>query len=107
MQVPSFTAAKILWLKRNEPELYAHMEHVLLPHDYMNYYLTGRMVMEASSSTTPSIVKHLQYQHFAVQRSCCLALPTGYCNLTMQPTTWKGHVQLLTTMQTHVCMHAW
>eukprot|EP00877_Chromochloris_zofingiensis_P014117 jgi/Chrzof1/895/Cz01g32300.t1 len=49
--VPSFTAAKILWLKRNEPELYAHMEHVLLPHDYMNYYLTGRMVMEAGDAS--------------------------------------------------------
>lgn len=44
--LPGYTAPKILWLKRNEPENYARLRHVLLPHDYLNYYLTGNMVME-------------------------------------------------------------
>lgn len=42
-------ATKILWLKRHEPEHYARLAHVLLPHDYINYCLTGRLAMEASS----------------------------------------------------------
>jgi len=41
-----FTASKILWLKRNEPENFAKLSTILLPHNYINYYLTGKAVME-------------------------------------------------------------
>jgi xylulokinase len=37
----SFTAAKILWVKKNEPEVYARCRHILLPKDYIRYKLTG------------------------------------------------------------------
>ncbi|CAJ1951212.1 unnamed protein product [Cylindrotheca closterium] len=32
---PSFTAPKILWMKRNEPELYDKAKWFILPHDYV------------------------------------------------------------------------
>lgn len=41
-----FTASKILWLKRREPGRYARLATVLLPHNYLNYRLTGRLHME-------------------------------------------------------------
>lgn len=41
-----FTASKILWLKENEPENYAKLDSVLLPHDYINYWLTGEKVTD-------------------------------------------------------------
>ncbi len=44
--LPGYTASKILWLKKNYPDLYAEMEHILLPHDYINFYLTGNYTME-------------------------------------------------------------
>ena len=44
--VPGFTASKILWLKQNEPENFDRLAKVLLPHDYFNWYLTGRYVAE-------------------------------------------------------------
>jgi xylulokinase len=44
--LPGYTAPKILWLKRNEPENYARLATVLLPHDYLNYMLTGVVSME-------------------------------------------------------------
>jgi xylulokinase len=43
---PGFTAGKILWLKQNEPENFARTRSVLLPHDYLNYWLTGVARME-------------------------------------------------------------
>jgi xylulokinase len=46
-----FTASKILWLARNEPESWARTRHVLLPHDYVNYRLTGRYTMEAGDAS--------------------------------------------------------
>ena len=44
--LPGYTAPKILWLKQNEPKNYKALETVLLPHDYLNFYLTGDRGME-------------------------------------------------------------
>jgi xylulokinase len=41
-----YTASKILWLKKHEPENFAALAHVLLPHDYLNLFLTGEYRME-------------------------------------------------------------
>src|SRR5262249_26777527 len=43
---PGFTASKIVWLKENEPETYARLRSILLPHDYINYWLTGERTCE-------------------------------------------------------------
>jgi xylulokinase len=44
--LPGYTAPKILWLKQNEPNNYKALATVLLPHDYINYFLTGERTME-------------------------------------------------------------
>jgi len=41
-----FTASKILWLKQHEPESYERLATVLLPHDYLNFWLTGERKTE-------------------------------------------------------------
>jgi xylulokinase len=41
-----FTASKILWLKEKEPENYQKLDMMLLPHDYLNYWLTGEKKTE-------------------------------------------------------------
>lgn len=50
--VPGFTASKILWLKEREPENFSKLSKVLLPHDYFNFYLTGRYCMEVHLMTS-------------------------------------------------------
>jgi xylulokinase len=44
--LPGYTASKILWLKRHEPDNFSRLATVLLPHDYINYMLTGVAAME-------------------------------------------------------------
>src|SRR5512132_3836079 len=44
--VPGYTAPKILWLKENEPENFADTRTILLPHDFLNFWLTGERQME-------------------------------------------------------------
>ena len=44
--LPGYTAPKILWLKQNEPRNYKALTTILLPHDYLNFYLTGERGME-------------------------------------------------------------
>jgi xylulokinase len=46
-----FTASKILWLKKHEPEHYARLRTVMLPHDYINFRLTGRKAMECGDAS--------------------------------------------------------
>lgn len=42
----AFTAAKLKWLQEERPSVYELLSHVLLPHDYVNYWLTGELAME-------------------------------------------------------------
>ncbi len=46
-----FTASKILWLKNNKPDAYAVMTSVMLPHDYLNFFLTGNRTMECGDAS--------------------------------------------------------
>ena len=39
--LPGFTAPKILWVRENEPDVYAKVAKILLPKDYIRYRLTG------------------------------------------------------------------
>ena len=41
-----FTASKILWMKQHEPRNYDRLKTILLPHDYINYWLTGEKKSE-------------------------------------------------------------
>jgi xylulokinase len=54
--LPGFTASKILWLKKNEPENFKRLETVLLPHDYLNFWLTGRAVMEYGDASGTALL---------------------------------------------------
>jgi xylulokinase len=49
--LPGYTAPKILWLKRREPANFRRLRHVLLPHDFLNFHLTGNYFMEAGDAS--------------------------------------------------------
>ncbi len=46
-----YTASKVLYFKENHPNEYAKLAHILLPHDFINYYLTGEYVMEEGDAS--------------------------------------------------------
>src|SRR3989454_6588429 len=54
--LPGFTASKILWLKKNEPKNFARLAMVLLPHDYLNFWLTGRASMEYGDASGTALL---------------------------------------------------
>lgn len=49
--ITGFTAAKILWVKNNEPENYDKARHILLPKDYIRFMLTGEFATEVSDAS--------------------------------------------------------
>jgi xylulokinase len=54
--LPGFTAPKVLWLKRHEPENFAKLATVLLPHDYLNFVLTGNRCMEYGDASGTALM---------------------------------------------------
>jgi xylulokinase len=46
-----FTAPKILWVRKNEPEVYAKIKHVLLPKDYIRFRLTGQYATDLADGS--------------------------------------------------------
>ena len=46
-----FTAPKVLWVRRHEPEAYARAAHILLPKDYIRLRLTGDYAMDKADGS--------------------------------------------------------
>jgi xylulokinase len=46
-----FTAPKLLWLRRHEPEMYHRIAHVLLPKDYVRLRLTGEHAIDVADAS--------------------------------------------------------
>lgn len=47
----SFTVTKVAWLKENEPENFAKVEKICLPHDFLTLRLTDRLVTDRAGAT--------------------------------------------------------
>jgi len=47
---PGFTAPKLAWVRKHEPQIFEKVAKVLLPAGYLNYYLTGDYVADMSDS---------------------------------------------------------
>ena len=65
----AFTLSKVAWLARHEPANFARVAHLMLPHDYLTYRLTGRAVTDRSEASGTAyfdasrdayLVEHLQ-----------------------------------------------
>jgi xylulokinase len=49
--LPGFTAPKLLWLRRHEPETYERIAHVLLPKDFVRLALTGELATDVADAS--------------------------------------------------------
>jgi xylulokinase len=47
----AFTAPKLLWVRENEPDVWARVRHVLLPKDYVRLRLTGRYATDVADAS--------------------------------------------------------
>ena len=49
--IPGLGAAKILWVKNHQPEIYEKAAHIMVPKDYVRYRLTGEYATEVSDAS--------------------------------------------------------
>ena len=51
LAMPGFTAPKLLWVRRHEPEIFARIATVLLPKAWVRWRMTGEMIEEMSDAS--------------------------------------------------------
>ncbi|GBQ86164.1 glycerol kinase [Asaia krungthepensis NRIC 0535] len=49
--MPGFTAPKVLWVARHEPEIFAHVTHVVLPKAWLRFRMTGALIEDMSDAS--------------------------------------------------------
>ena len=49
--LPGFTAPKLLWLRRHEPDVYDRIRRIMLPKDYVRLRLTGEWAIDAADAS--------------------------------------------------------
>lgn len=54
--LPGFTAPKIEWVRRNEPQVFERIRRILLPKDYLRYRLSGESFTEVSDASGMSLL---------------------------------------------------
>lgn len=50
LAMPGFTAPKLMWVRRHEPDNFKRVSTVLLPKDYLRYRMTGKKISDMSDS---------------------------------------------------------
>ena len=49
--LPGYTGGKLLWMRKNEPDLYERIDKIVLPKDYIRYRLTGVLATDVSDAS--------------------------------------------------------
>lgn len=49
--LPNFTLTKLLWVRDNEPEIFARIAHVLCPKDYVRFRMTGSYAIDVQEAS--------------------------------------------------------
>jgi len=86
-----FTAPKILWVKENEPEVYAKAKHVLLPKDYVRYKLTGEYAMDKAGGAG-TVLFDLKMRDWSDEVLAALEIPRAWMPKTFEGTEFTGYV---------------
>lgn len=86
-----FTAPKILWVKENEPEIYAKAAHVLLPKDFIRYKLTGDFKMDKADGAG-TVLMDLKARDWSDEVLSALEIPHQWMPPLYEGTQITGRV---------------
>jgi xylulokinase len=86
-----FTAPKILWVRNNEPELFAQVRHILLPKDYVRFRLTDEYAIDRAGGAGTLLfdVRARDWSRTVVD---ALGIDPSWLPPTFEGTAVTGHV---------------
>ncbi len=80
-----FTAPKILWVEKHEPQIHGRIRHILLPKDYIRYRLTGGLAMDKADGSG-TMLFDLRKRTWSSELLAILNIPAEWL-----PPTFEGH----------------
>jgi xylulokinase len=86
-----FTAPKILWVRENEPDVYAQCAHILLPKDYIRFCLTGAHVIDVSDASGTTLLD-VGTRKWSETVCAALDIPMAWLPVVMEGTDISGSV---------------
>jgi xylulokinase len=72
-----YTAPKLLWLRRHEPESYARIESILLPKDYVRLKLLGERAIDVADASG-TLLLDVANRRWSDEVTDALEIPTGW-----------------------------
>ncbi len=86
-----FTAGKIIWLRNNEPEVFAKVRRVLLPKDFIRLRLTGEYASEVSDASGTSLF-NVTKRDWAYEVLDAIGIPAGWMPRVYESPEISGRV---------------
>ena len=87
----SFTAPKILWVRKHQPQIYEKVAKVLLPKDYTRYKLTGEFATEVSDASGTSLLD-VRTRQWSQPMLDALQIPTDFLPPVYESTVISGEI---------------
>ena len=84
-----FTAPKILWVKNNEPAIYAQIAQILLPKDYVRFKLTGRYALDKAGGAGTQLFD-LRQRDWSSELVTALGIQPDWLPATFEGTAVTG-----------------
>ena len=88
--LPGFTAPKLLWLRRHEPEVYEQIAHVLLPKDYVRLRLTGERAIDATDASG-TLLFDVARRRWSDEVLAALEIPPDWLPTVLESPAVAGH----------------
>ena len=94
-----FTAPKILWVKNNEPDIYAQIAHILLPKDYVRYRLTGEFASDKAGGAGTQLFA-VRQRDWSAELVAALGIDPAWLPQTFEGTAVTGTLSLAASQAT-------
>jgi xylulokinase len=91
LALPGFTAPKILWVAQNEPEVYRHARHVLLPKDYLRFRLTGEYATDKADGSG-TVLFDLKMRDWSQEILAAMGIDPAWMPSTFEGPDFTGRV---------------
>ena len=85
-----FTAPKLLWLRRHEPELFGRIEHVLLPKDYVRLRLAGERAIDVADASG-TLLFDVEHRRWSEEMLDALGLPREWLPPALESPAVSAH----------------
>jgi xylulokinase len=86
-----FTAPKIVWIRRHEPELFTRIAHILLPKDYLRYRLAKELATDVADASGTSLFD-VRRRTWSQEMLAALDLSAAWLPQVLESPTISGRI---------------